>query len=282
MTPPACESCGCERGAARAHEFGAVLCARCYFERGHHAAPPELALSTSNSDSSEIPQEMSGPPPLDERHLWGESDISREPAGKQGVRAADDWTARRAAALGIPPPGKSGPCVIPGHDHRAALVPDGNKHWNYLCPEAGAFGLAEVRAILGWASARRDDRADARRDIRRPGKVELSRWAELLDFEAGLAEPREEIPVTFPPDLSPSARAAASALSLFLRLRDSTIWGEQDFTFSRTFCRARTGLSEGQAKQAIQELVARRVIVRTGIAKGRAYQYRCGHRDEVA
>jgi hypothetical protein len=176
--------------------------------------------------------------------------------------------------------------VLP--DHRdEALVGFGKRGAEYLCPSLGSpLGLAQVRAAQAYASVPYykavDESSDpAWRRVRPPrSPVELARWLELLDFEAGLLEPRP-VALLMPADLSPRARAVADGIRLLLGLRDESIWYTSTFTFGRRFCCARCGLSGEDARRAIEELRNRKVIVAMKKAHGGALEYRLGEPAEV-
>ena len=264
---PKCSICGSTDDSVRASEHGHLCCDSCWFtrqgelDRKSVEKPPETSPETS-------PSYLPG-------HLSGATDISWEmPSASGDTSYGVDRTAVRATVLGIPGP-KRGPgrCVLPGHAHTSHLHP-GKVGWLYWCAACDkSFSLAQVRAIIAYQDVpygdnRDENLAPAWQRIRPPGRVEVSRWAELLDFEAGLLIPRE-VDLQLPLDLSPTARHVAAAIRLLLGLR-SERWTDRDkFTFSRRMCRARCGLSDGRARAALTELRERGVLSRSGGLGGR-------------
>jgi hypothetical protein len=270
--------------------------------------PPRLAASLVGPNAS-TPREMLGAkprertrekppeksPPSLPRHLSGGTSLSghlsgeREP-GDLGRVAPDgeaDRTAARAVRLGIPPPKTGpGPCVLPGHDHQDAhLYFQPGAGWLYWCaPCDHPFSLAQVRAVVAYADlphGQGRDREDGPwLNVRLPGRVEVSRWLEYLDYEAGLLRPHP-VPIHLPPDLSATAKRVANEIELLLGLRSEERWQDQDeFTFARRLCRARTDLSDSRARAGMSELRTRRVVVPIGRA-GRATKYRLGTADDL-
>jgi len=175
--------------------------------------------------------------------------------------------------------------VLPDHDHPSHLYFDG-RAWKYWCPACDfGFSLAEVRAIFAYADVPLGGGRDATdgpwRKVRRPGSTEVNRWAELLDYECGLLEPRP-VGIVLPRDLSSSAMVVAEQIRLLIGLRSEERWTENrsDFTFARRMVRARCHLSDDVAKAAMAELRERKVIVCVG-KTGPANVYRLGSRAEV-
>lgn len=274
MTARPCQRCGTtSREVARSIATGAWTCAACY----------------DQMVSREMPIEM-GCLPSSPSHLSGNDDISLgKPPPAQTFKAAVDRTTARAGQLGIQLPlGRRGPCVLPEHGpgHTGHMVPIDKGLWSYFCPACDrSFSLAEVRAIRAYATVPYGDKRDeqlagAWRSIRLPGRTEVSRWAERLDWEAGLLEERP-VPIVIPDDLSPAAQKALEGVRLLLALRSQTAWIDETFTFARRFCRAWCGLTDSEARAGVEELRARRVLVRTGAARRGAITYRLGRRDEV-
>jgi hypothetical protein len=142
-----------------------------------------------------------------------------------------------------------------------------------------------VRAILAYRDVAY---ADSEREatlkgrwlkIRPPrdGSPEISRWHELLLYEAGLLKPRP-VSMYLPEDLSPWAMRVGNAIHLMLGLRWEG-WRGDRFTWARRMSRARTGLTDSQARAGIEELESRRAIVRAGRSRGAyggAIEYRLG------
>ena len=271
MSTRACEKCGTTTREVQRATSGAWTCVDCY----------ETTVST------EMPPEMS-PLASSPRHLSGDDDISlvKPSRDARAVGAhGTDKTAARARQLGIYARlGRRGPCILPGHDdHSARTVPDGKGRWNYFCPACDrSFSLGEVRAIIAYEFDPYDDdrdvpTSDAWRSIRPPGRIEMLRWADLLDYEAGLRRVRPT-PIVVPSDLTPAARKVAEGVRLLLGLRPEE-W-DGTFTFSRRFCRAWCGLSDAAARSGVTDLRHRGVIIPVGRA-GRAITYRLGRGNEV-
>jgi hypothetical protein len=146
--------------------------------------------------------------------------------------------------------------------------------------------LGQLYAVLAYRNVSHDDLARERllvgpmKGIRFAGRVELSRWAELLDYVAGLLRPRSA-PIVLPDDLTDHARRVAGAIELLIGLRDPDHWQlDVPFTFTRRFAAARAGLTVTEAKRALAELRDRKVIVLAGRAR-MANQFRLGRADDV-
>jgi hypothetical protein len=142
----------------------------------------------------------------------------------------------------------------------------GEGFWKYRCSKFGQrYSVAQLRAILAYRdvppAAGNKKRQHSNRGPELPGRIEVSRWAELLDYEAGLREP-VSVPVIIPAGITAAARLVAEDIRLLLGLRESEKWGTEPFVYSRRFAQARTGLTEGVVRGAIQELLRRGVIVR--------------------
>lgn len=151
----------------------------------------------------------------------------------------------RARALGATGPDQRITCLIPGHHHHAILRPA-----SYRCDELGSMTLAHLRARIAYA----------RRNIPTPAfsRLELARWGERLDHEAGILN-RRPIPI-FNID-SPVARG----IELLLGLRDPQRWTAADpFTFARCFGMAWCDACDDYIKQGMRELRQRGLIRRVG------------------
>jgi hypothetical protein len=235
---------------------------------------PEKPRERPIEKSSSVPRHLSGEqPPGDRFHP------AKPRAGAERTAVGVDKVAVRAAALGIPGPHEEGDtCVFRGHEHPAHLFYDGS-HWSYWCPARDErLSLADVRAIDAYASV--PGNRDRPEEIPRPGRVEVSRWAERLDHEAGLVE-RGSLRLVLPDDLSATAKQVAGNLELLLALRGIE-WRDRDrFTFARRFCAAWCGLSEDRARAGIEELRQRRLIIRDGKARRGTLCYRLGSFLEV-
>jgi hypothetical protein len=104
--------------------------------------------------------------------------------------------------------------------------------------------------------------------------VELARWKERLDFEAGVVKPRE-VSIDLPSPASSAVQAVAEGWRLLVGLRDAR-WGhDQPFTFGRAFVRAWCGVSDEQARRAVRVLEDAGVLVRVG-RHGRLILWRPG------
>lgn len=236
----------------------------------------------------EMPTEMEDHPPSPPLHLSGESPHL---SGGSDISVGQTKYAARTSVLGLPARlGSTGTCCLPGHDdHDGRLVPKEKGLWMYSCPALErSFSLGSVRAIFAYADVPYYEReaetgiAPEWRRIRPPKGVEESRWAELLDYEAGLLVPRK-VPLLLPSDLSPAAMCAGEQIRLLLGLRSQDRWIENidEFTFARRMCRARCGFSDDVARRAMEELRARRLIVECGMS-GRCLVYRVGDLRDIA
>jgi hypothetical protein len=188
--------------------------------------------------------------------LWG--------SGGRSVVGAKDETLARAVELGVKGPLRERfPCVIPDHEHLARLSPTTRGYWQYECDGLDhSVGLGEVRAFLAYGVTRR------------VSDIEAARWRELLDFEAGLLQPRELS--ALPDRLSPTAMRVGEGIRLFLGLRDDR-WAQDPFVFARDFAVAYCAITDEQAKRGVQQLEAAEVIERAG-TNGRAIKWRPGPR----
>ncbi len=161
-------------------------------------------------------------------------------------------------ALGIQGTDEPFPCVVPDHDHSAELYRR-SEGTAYRCAEATG-SLAEVRAWIAYGG------------VRRIGDVEVSRWAERLDHEAGLREWRP-VHVPVPEEASAAVERVAHGLALLLGLREQAIWNGESVVFAREFASAWCGVSERTARDAIRWLEKAAVIERLG-KSGRAITWR--------
>jgi hypothetical protein len=130
------------------------------------------------------------------------------------------------------------------------VVPAERGFWLYDCGDHHRVSLAELRA--GLETGR----------ISRLSKVASSRWAERLDFEAGLRVPRA-VAVVPPEGCSDGTRKVAIGMALFLGLRDDRMAGEA-FPFARAFVIAYCGVTNDEARWAMRTLERASVIRRDG------------------
>lgn len=183
-----------------------------------------------------------------------------------------DLMAERCRVLGIPLPlGKPGRCLLPCHTHHQAQMVwvESVRYWQYACSRLeGGYSVAQMAAILAYGEPRSDRRAGEKyAPPRVPGDVEVSRWAEWLDFRAGIRKPRW-VPVAVGPGLTRNARTLAEDIRLLLGLRDAQEWdNHRPFTYAHSFASARTGLPRSTVKEAMHELIRRGVIFRKGDRK---------------
>jgi hypothetical protein len=184
-----------------------------------------------------------------------------------GSRAVTD-TVARARALGIPGGlGDRFTCIIPGHDHTARLEVDTRSRvWRYRCEgdtRRPLPGLAEIRGFIAYG------------ELRWMQPVEIARWRDLLDYEAGLSD-REPITVHLPPGASANARVVTGSIGKLVGLRDPAKWPDDRdlFTFSRGieekgepftpgFGCAYSGLGNTALRRAIAEIERLGIIERT-------------------
>lgn len=163
-----------------------------------------------------------------------------------------DRTERRARALGAI--GERFSCVIPGHEHEAEM-----RFGSYLCPERGSMTLASVRALIAYR------RVGVARDVF--SMVELARWGERLDHEAGLLGRGG-----WPLDVGEAPAATlkvAAGVGLLLGLRDPRWPMPEPFCFAREFAMAWCGISSDVARAGVSDLKRRGVIAPAG-RSGRA------------
>jgi len=158
-----------------------------------------------------------------------------------------DHTAARVRALGIDWRLRQRfPCTLPGHrGHEAKLHPTAAGHWRFECFELEErWGLAEVRAFAAYGRVRHG-----------LSPVQIARWRERLDYEAGLLVPR---PVSalelLPPDAPDALRRVAAGWALLVGLRDMGRWGDEPFTFAREFVMAYCEVTDRQAGHSVRRL----------------------------
>jgi hypothetical protein len=111
--------------------------------------------------------------------------------------------------------------------------------------------LASIRAYRGYGK-------------RLPGLkgVELARWRERLDYEAGLTRCRLA-PIELPEQASAIAHRMADGCRLLVGLRDDR-WNTEEFTLARNFSKAWCALTDAEAQAARAELESYRVLRRVG------------------
>jgi hypothetical protein len=97
-------------------------------------------------------------------------------------------------------------------------------------------------------------------------EIASCRWAERLDFEAGVQKPRP-VAVEPPEGCSEATRKVASGLALFLGLRDER-WVGEPFAFARNFIVAYCGVTTDEARWAMGVLEREKVIRRDGTSHG--------------
>lgn len=257
FVPGQCATCH-SRGVVASREDGRALCNDCA-----SFGPPAEVVS--------LPRAVSPSQKTALRALGRTSDGSWESDGSREIRErregsrAEDRTRARATALGSNVSlGESFVCVLPGHTDRATLYPTPAGYWRYRCGDWTA-GFAEVRASIGYGRARRVGHHDDA-----IGQTEVARWAELLDYEAGLVTP-EKVEHELPHGLSDAATAVARGALLLLALRDDR-WAGQGFVMSRRFTVAWCGISEYAAQRGLRELRDAGWLVLDGTQK-RAHRY---------
>lgn len=157
--------------------------------------------------------------------------------------------ARARVLSGDVPLGEDFVSDLPGHEsHEARLHPDHHGHWQYRC----------LRCGRGWSLA---EAFAGSRDRWGVGRVEVSRWGERLDYEAGLREPYL-VDLRLPDHTPRSARGVAHGIALMLGLRGDR-WVNRDvFTFARDFAVAYTGLTSEQVKRGMRWLERNGIICR--------------------
>lgn len=239
-------------------------------------SPPRASQepNTQEPNTQEPTQEPSPPTqPTALGRLSGGHDGSRVEPTALGTRDGSwvvDRTVARATALGcLGELGQEFGCVLPGHEDRAVLYPTTAGHWRYRCAQWTA-GLAEVRASIAH---RRPVRVDDPAEASRLGSTVVARWAELLDYEAGLLVPRP-VEHELPSAPSDAGLAVAHGVLLLLALRDER-WDGQGFTFTRRFAAAWCGISEDTARRGLHELRAAGFLILDG-KQGLAHRWRLG------
>jgi hypothetical protein len=186
-----------------------------------------------------------------------------------------DETIARLKALGIDRPlFKSGPCVLPGHDHPARVNFTRFKgsqsphtgRWLYYCEGlAWGVGLAEIRAFIAYGSHRH------------LSGVEAARWRELLDFEARLRTPLS-LDVELPVQCPKSAQIVAGKMALLVGLRDRCFPFDEPFPFAFEFAQAYCGLTGDQVRAGKDWLERGRVAYRVGTS-GKAILWKLAAQD---
>jgi hypothetical protein len=160
--------------------------------------------------------------------------------------AGPDRTAARARELGIEVADGglyglgSFACVLPRCKRRAVLIPR-PPYWLYACEcLSKPVDLASIRAYRGYGK-------------RLPGLkgVELARWRERLDYEAGLTRCRLA-PIELPEQASAIAHRMADGCRLLVGLRDDR-WNTEEFTLARNFSKAWCALTDAEAQAARAE-----------------------------
>jgi hypothetical protein len=140
-------------------------------------------------------------------------------------------------------------CVIPGHDHTATVTAGA-----YTCEGTGNRTLAAARALIAYGRC-----GLARTSF---SEVELARWGERLDWEAGVLG-RGPLLVALPVSVGWPALDVAQGISELLGLRDPR-WGDKPFVFAREFAMAWCELSTDAVKDGTRRLEERGVIERVG------------------
>jgi hypothetical protein len=153
-----------------------------------------------------------------------------------------DETEARFDALGISAkPNKPKPCPCVLHaDHDAVVFYDPRGFWAYRCDRLGrAIGLAEVRAHIAF-------NADAR-----PTPVQLVRWGERLDYEAGLLD-LLPLDVRLPMPTPKCAAILSDYMQLLVGLRrgrGEDFLLDEPFVFTGRFAEAYSSLSADQIRE---------------------------------
>ncbi|MGO9972460.1 MAG: hypothetical protein ACLP01_06555 [Solirubrobacteraceae bacterium] len=175
-------------------------------------------------------------------------------------------------------PGALGRCVLPGHLHDASFewIAESGL-FRYVCEWApeGGYTLPELRAIIGYApTVTGSSRFGAAAAPFVPPRGEMARWRELLDLEAGLIGAKP-VPIIAPASLSVHARNVADDIAMLLGVRDAR-WRRLPFIYPARFCAARAGLTVGEAREALNELLGAGVIVRRRRTNGKLRGYDLG------
>lgn len=265
MVPPldpsagrACSRCGTTSGEVHDSARG-PLCFSCFTggPRPARAIEPKNGYGAQRPPSQ--PVRLSGPGSSAVR-LSGPSGA---PYGSLALKPPPD-TIARVRSLGIAAPLlQQFRCVLPGHDHQARVHPTGTAagFWRYTCDGGGdGYGLAEVRAFLGYGSTRRISGTEA------------ARWRERLDYEAGVLG-RGPLRLLVPDCASSAARFVATGIGLLVGLRDPRWPQTEPFVFAREFAMAWCCVSSKVARNGIAELEGLGLIERAG-RTGRALLWR--------
>ncbi len=203
---------------------------------GLPTGPSGLTTATSHTYSLTSPRQSCGDQPRD------------SPVGIER-----DETAARSRALGITAPLMDEfACILPGHSDTARLRwSNTGRFWQYVCPAGVQHGLAEIRAFVSYG------------EVRQLKKVEIVRWRERLDYEAGLRMPRL-VDVDLPDHCSDTTRKVAEGIRLLLALRSDTrpgeSWDGKPFVFAREFAMAWCSLTSDQAREGVRALKRAGVI----------------------
>ncbi len=151
-------------------------------------------------------------------------------------------------------------CVLPEHRHAAQLTETPNGYWLYRCAEHDQLSLAQLRA--GIAGFPRFSSLSG---------VLASRWLERLDYEAALRKP-SQVSVILPAKYSEATARVARGIGLFLGLRDER-WQREPFTFARDFTIAYCGVTNDEARWALEALASAGSIELVG-KRGRSNLWR--------
>jgi hypothetical protein len=229
---------------------------------GKASLPSEVGLRTGLRDRS-MDRSMG---------IGGNQAVAERSPAREKSAAAEreiDETRARAVALGLDFE-RGSRCVIPGHDHDAALYWTGG-HWDYRCKRC-TLGLAELRAAIAYG------------DVRRLSVAEAHRWRQRLDYEAGLLK-AVLVVIPLPDDASPAGRRHGAGIELYLGTRAAGGGKRPDepFTFARDFriawCWDPRGMeprmTPDQAKHGMGELAQLGRVERDG-KRGRVTVWRLG------
>jgi len=260
---PGCERCGRTDVEVNSSVDRSRICLSCLELIESDGSPPkEPKRNTPPHRQRLYGTGSTGSPSADE----AAAGASRREAGpKDALERATDVRAC-ASVLAIEHLlGRWGPCALPGHDdHLARVCPTSGGFWQYNCEgQAVGFGLAELRAFQGYG------------EVRHISNVEAARWRERLQYEAGLLLDRGPAPIPLPERCSEATRRVGEAWRLLVGLRDP-MWGAEPFTYAREFVAAYAGVTEEQARRAVDELEEFGSIIRTGEKNGLALLRRPG------